>query len=64
VITVPEVVIRSIAAAPQSHIRDLVLATLGLTHEFGVVPEAERLAAIEELSQVAGGPPTQEDLPF
>lgn len=61
---VPEPVIRAIAAAPQSHIRDLVLASIGLTSDFSGVPEEERLAAIEELSQIAGGPATMEVLPF
>lgn len=63
-ISVPESVIRAIAASPQSHIRDLVLAAIGLDAEFAPVPEEERQAAIDELAQLAGGPPQMEELPF
>lgn len=61
-IQVPEAVIRAIAAAPQSHIRDLVLASMGLDSEFNSVPESDRQAAIEELSQLVGEPVEEQEL--
>ena len=64
--TVPESVIRAIAAAPQSHVRDLVLAALGLDSEFNKIPEEERQAAIDELAEIVGEKPEPqlEELPF
>jgi len=64
VIQVPEAVIRAIAAAPQSHIRDLTLAAMGLDAEFNSVPESDRQAAQEELAQVVGEPAEEVELPF
>lgn len=73
-IAVPESVIRALAAAPKSYIKDVLLTALGLDSEFNEVPEADRIAALAELIERSGGgeqhstsvqiDEEQEELPF
>lgn len=63
-VTVPESVVRAIAAAPNSHVRNVVLGALGLMPNLDSNTEDERQAAILDLEQMTGNIPQNTVIPF
>ena len=63
-VTVPETIVRAIAAAPESHVRNVVLGAMGLLPNLESNTEEERQAAIIDLEQLAGTGAENQLLPF
>lgn len=49
---VPDTVIRAIAAAPQSSVRDVLLGSIGLTPALTALPEQERVRSVATLGDL------------
>lgn len=52
--SVPESIVRAIAAAPNSHVKEVVLGSMGLTPGLEQLSEEDRELALNSLEQFVG----------